>query len=421
MTPSATNNGTLAAPAAQRRERGERRRTVVTGIGAVTPLGVGAPALVERWQAGESGIADGFGRCLDFEPTDFLSRKQARRADRFTQLAVAAAAEALSGAGWDDELPFDPERIGCVIGTGIGGLGSLEAQQDVLRDKGEKAVSPLAVPLMMGNAAAAAIAMSHGLQGPSFGVISACAAGSHAIGQALRMVENGEADAIVTGGSESALAGVAVAAFKAMGATSPTGISRPFDARRDGFVMGEGAGVLVVEAADAAEARGAEPLAEILGYAATSDAHHLTAPEPSGRAPARAIELALADAGVEPAEVAYVNAHGTSTTLNDRTETEALKLALGDEAADVPVSSAKSVIGHLLGAAGAVEAIATVESLRRGIAPPTVGWAERDPELDLDYVPDEARDLDRESNGRLVGISNSFGFGGHNAVLCLAA
>ncbi|MQA74281.1 MAG: 3-oxoacyl-ACP synthase, partial [Solirubrobacterales bacterium] len=220
MTPLATDNGALAAPAAERAEPGTRRRVVVTGIGAVTPLGVGAPSLIDRWRAGESGIADGFARCLDFEPTDHLSRKEARRADRFTQLAVVAAEEALASAGWDSEIPLDPGRVGCVVGTGIGGLGSLEQQQDVLRDKGAKAVSPLAVPLLMGNAAAAAIAMRRGLHGPSFGVMSACAAGAHAIGQALRMVEQGEADAIVAGGSESALAGVAIAAFAAMGATS---------------------------------------------------------------------------------------------------------------------------------------------------------------------------------------------------------
>jgi 3-oxoacyl-[acyl-carrier-protein] synthase II len=400
---------------------------VITGMGAVTPLGVGVDALFGRWSDGECAVSDGLARCGDFEATEHLTRKEARRTDRFTHFAMVAADEALSGS-WPDGLPYEPERIGCVIGTGIGGLGSLERQQDVLRDRGPKAVSPLAVPLLMGNAAAAAVAMRHGLHGSSFGVMSACAAGAHAIGAAIRIIEAGEADAVVAGGSESAIAGVAVAAFAAMGATSPTGISRPFDARRDGFVMGEGAGVLVLEDAEKAKARGAQPLGEILGYAASSDAHHLTAPEPSGRDAARAIELALAYAGVEPEAVDYVNAHGTSTPLNDRSETQALKAALGDEEAHrVPISSTKSAIGHLLGAAGAVEAIATVEALRRELAPPTVGWEERDPELDLDYVPGEARPLEHRhtgnGNGRstLVGISNSFGFGGHNAVLCLAA
>jgi 3-oxoacyl-[acyl-carrier-protein] synthase II len=399
-------------------------RIIITGTGAVTPLGVGADALFTRWSEGECAIEDGLARCREFEATEFLTRKEARRTDRFTHFAMVAADEALSTA-WPDGLPYKPERIGCVIGTGIGGLGSLEQQQDVLRERGPRAVSPLAVPLLMGNAAAAAVAMRHGLHGSSFGVMSACAAGAHAIGAALRMIEAGEADAVVAGGSESAIAGVAVAAFAAMGATSPTGVSRPFDARRDGFVMGEGAGVLVLENAERAADRGAEPAGEILGYAASSDAHHLTAPEPTGRDAARAIELALVDAGLEPEDLDYVNAHGTSTPLNDRSETEALKAALGDEAHRIPISSTKSVIGHLLGAAGAVEAIATVEALRRGLAPPTVGWEERDPELDLDYVPDGARKLEHRGNGngrgRLTGISNSFGFGGHNAVLCFAA
>jgi 3-oxoacyl-[acyl-carrier-protein] synthase II len=296
----------------------------------------------------------------------------------------------------------------------------LTEQQDVFRDRGPKAVSPLAVPLMMGNAASAAVAMRHGLNGQSYGVMSACAAGAHAVGSAMRMIQSGEADAVVTGGAESALTGVAIAAFAAMGATSPSGVSRPFDARRDGFVMGEGAGALVLESAESAEARGAEPLGELLGYAASSDAHHLTAPEPSGREAARAIALALKDGGVLPEDVDYVNAHGTSTPLNDRTETAALKLALGEIAADIPVSSTKSAIGHLLGAAGAVEAVATIESLRRGVVAPTVGWDERDEGLDLDYVP-EARALANGDGGRHVAISNSFGFGGHNAVLCLAA
>ncbi|HEX2128823.1 MAG TPA: beta-ketoacyl-ACP synthase II [Solirubrobacterales bacterium] len=395
------------------------RRVAITGAGAVTPLGVGAERLVDRWAAGECGIADGLGRCDAFEPGEFLSRKEARRSDRFTQLALVAADEALAAAGWSGEVPHDPERVGCVIGTGIGGIRSLTEQEGVRRERGAKAVSPLGVPLLMGNAAAGAVAMRGGLRGPSFGVISACAAGAHSIGQAMRMIESGEADAVVAGGSEAALEPIAIDAFAAMGATSEVGISRPFDARRDGFVMGEGAGVLVLEAAEVAAERGAEPLGELRGYAATSDAFHLTAPEPSGRDAVRAIRLALSDAGLDPQDVDYVNAHGTSTPLNDASETAALEAAFGERAFEVPVSSTKSAIGHLLGAAGAVEAIATLGALRRGIAPPTLGWEERDPELDLDYVPGFARELD--ADGELVAISNSFGFGGHNAVLCLAA
>jgi 3-oxoacyl-[acyl-carrier-protein] synthase II len=400
-----------------------KRRVVITGLGAVTPLGVGAPALIERWADGDCAIEDGIAPCGDFEVTDFLSRKEARRADRFTQFALVAADEALAQAGWADEAPHDPERVGVVIGTGIGGLASLTEQQDRLREQGPSAVSPLAVPLMMGNAASAAVAMRHGLHGPSFGVMSACAAGAHALGEAARMIESGDADAVLAGGSESALNGVAAAAFSAMGATSPTGISRPFDARRDGFVMGEGAGALLLEDAEAAERRGAPVIGELLGYAASSDAHHLTAPDPSGREAARSMTGALADAEVTADQVEYVNAHGTSTPLNDRTETEALKAVFGERAREIPVSSTKSAIGHLLGAAGAVEAVATIEALRRELAPPTVGWEERDEDLDLDYVPAEARPLNGGGgNGsRRVAISNSFGFGGHNAVLCLAA
>jgi 3-oxoacyl-[acyl-carrier-protein] synthase II len=417
------------------------RRVVITGVGAVTPLGVGADALLDRWIAGECGIADGAGRCDAFEPTEHLTRKEARRADRFTQLAVVAADEALGHAGWADDAP-DPERTGCVVGTGIGGLGSLEEQVGVLRERGPSAVSPLSVPLMMGNAAAAAVAMRHGLHGQTYGVVSACAAGAHAIGAAMRMIRGGDADAVVCGGAEATLTPIAIAAFAAMAATSETGISRPFDARRDGFVMGEGAGALVLEEADAAERRGARVLGEVLGYAATSDAHHLTAPDPEGREAARAITLAMADAGVAADEVDYVNAHGTSTPLNDRSETEALKAALGEPVERIPVSSTKSAIGHLLGAAGAVEAVATVGALERGVAPPTLGYGEPDEGLDLDYVPNEARPLatasgngktSRLNNGearlrpsdsasqRHVAISNSFGFGGHNAVLCLAS
>ena len=397
-----------------------RRRVVITGVGAVTPLGVGAAPLIERWSAGECGIEDGAGRCREFDPLDFLSRKEARRSDRFVQLAIAAAEEAIAQAGWADGLPYEPSRVGCIVGTGIGGLGSLEEQQRKLIEEGPKAVSPLAVPLMMGNAGAAAVAMRHGLHGQTYGVVSACAAGAHALGDAARAIRCGDAEAVVTGGAEAAITGLAEAGFAAMGATSPTGISRHFDARRDGFVIGEGAGILVLEDADAARSRGARVLGEVLGYGASCDAFHLTAPQPDGSDAARAIELALADAHLDPVEVDYVNAHGTSTPLNDRSETAALKLALNGRTAELPVSSTKSAIGHLLGAAGAVEAIATVEALRRDLAPPTVGWEEREEGLDLDYVPGAARSLGR--NGRpLVGISNSFGFGGHNAVLCLAA
>ena len=397
-----------------------RRRVVITGVGAVTPLGMGARTLFERWCAGAVGIDGGEAPCADFDPADTLTPKLARRTDRFAQLALVASDEAVADAGWTGEAPYDPARVGCVIGTGIGGIGTIEAQQDVIRDRGAKRVSPLAVPLLMANAASGMVAMRHGLKGQSYSVASACAAGAHAIGAATRMIQAGDADAVVTGGAEAPLTGLARAAFAAMGATSESGISRPFDARRDGFVMGEGAGVLVLEDADEAERRGARVLGEVLGYGASSDSYHLTAPEPDGAGAVRAIEAALRDAGLDPAELDYVNAHGTSTPLNDRAETNALHAALGGSALSVPVSSTKSAIGHLLGAAGAVEAIATLLALRERLAPPTVGFEEREEGLDLDYVPGSARPF-TNANGRAVGMSNSFGFGGHNAVLVLAA
>ena len=397
------------------------RSVVITGVGAVTPLGVGARTLHERWTAGVSGIEDGFGRASEFEPKEHLSVKEVRRSDRFTQFALAAAKEALEDAGWDDGTPYDPDRSASVIGTGIGGIGTLETQHIVLRDEGADRISPLSIPLLMANAASGVIAMKHDLRGQSFGTVSACAAGAHAIGTAERMIRYGDADAVVTGGSEAAITPLATAAFGRMDALSESGVSRPFDRRRDGFVMGEGAGVLVLEEEEAARERGARILGYVRGYASTSDAHHLTAPEPTGRGASKAIELALADASLSADDIQYVNAHGTSTPLNDRAETNALKAAFGEErAAQIPVSSTKSAIGHLLGAAGAVEAIATLLALRDRIAPPTLNYEEADEGLDLDYVPQEARPL---ANGDTpaIGLSNAFGFGGHNAVLCLEA
>lgn len=391
------------------------RRVLITGIGAVTPMGVGARELHTGWLAGRSALEGGEGACREFDPGDFMSSKEARRSDRFAQLAVSAGKQALADAGWEqDAPPCDPSKVGCVIGTGIGGMNSFESSCETLRVRGPGRVSPLAIPLIMGNAASGLLAMRHGLRGPVFGVVSACASGTHAIGAAARAIQAGDAEAVVTGGAEATLTPLAKAAFGAMEATSPSGISRPFDARRDGFVMGEGAGVLVLESEALALERGARVLGEVLGYAATADAHHLTAPHPGGESAALAISRALEDAGLTPEELDYVNAHGTSTQLNDRSETEALKLALGARAASIPVSSTKSAIGHLLGAAGAVEAIATVLALSDRLAPPTLGYGEVEPGLDLDYVPDSPRPL----NGS-VGISNSFGFGGHNAVLCL--
>ncbi|MHB8659246.1 MAG: beta-ketoacyl-[acyl-carrier-protein] synthase family protein [Solirubrobacteraceae bacterium] len=397
-----------------------RRRVLITGLGAVTPLGVGARALHERWAQGVCGIADGAGACREFEAKDFLSAKEIRRLDRFSQLAVVASDEAIAQAGWAGGLPYDPLRVGCIIATGIGGIATVESQHDVMREKGAKMVSPLGIPQYMPNAGAAAVSMRHGLRGQMYGVVSACSGGAHAIGSAMRMIQYGDADAVLAGGAEATLTEFGYACFHSMQALSPSGISRPFDARRDGFVMGEGAGVLVLEEASAALDRGATILGELVGYGSTSDAHHLTAPEPTGGPASRAIELALDDAGLTPDEVSYVNAHGTSTQLNDAAETAALKRALGeDRARRVPISSTKSAIGHLLGAAGAVEAVATTQVLATRVIPPTLGLEIPDPALDLDYVPGEARPLIPANGGPPAAISNSFAFGGHNVALVL--
>jgi 3-oxoacyl-[acyl-carrier-protein] synthase II len=395
-----------------------KRRVVITGLGAVTPLGVGADVRFERWTAGECGILEGAGACTDFEPSELLSVKEIRRLDRFSQLALVAAAEAIGGAGWDGELPYDAFRAGCIVATGIGGIQTVENQLDIQRERGAGRMSPLGIPAQMSNAAAAAISMKYGLKGQAFAVGSACSSGAHAIGSALRMIQYDDADAVVVGGSEATLTTFGFGSFNAMQALSPTGLSRPFDARRDGFVMGEGAGVLVLEEASAAEARGATILGEVLGYGSTSDAYHLTAPEPSGVAATKAIELAMADAGVGPDQIDYINAHGTSTQLNDAAETAAVKRALGEERAHkVPMSSMKSATGHLLGAAGAAEAVATVKTLLTRVIPPTLGYEVPDPECDLDYVPGEARPLVMSNGHPPVALSNSFAFGGHNVAL----
>ena len=396
------------------------RAVVITGVGAVSPLGVGARTLHERWSAGVVGIADGKGRASEFEATDHLSVKEVRRADRFTHFALVAGDEALAEAGWTDELPYEGERIASVLGTGIGGIGTLERGKELLIEGGEKKVPPLSVPLMMSNAAAAAVSMRYQLLGPCHGIVSACSGGADAIGAAKMMIESGLVDAVVTGGSEAAITPLSLAAFGALDALSTSGISRPFDKDRDGFVMGEGGAILVLEAADKAAERGAKVLGTLKGYGASADAYHLTAPDKTGGGPARAMLAAMADAGIEPEDIVYVNAHGTSTSLNDAAETAALKTALGDYAYKIPVSSLKSSIGHLLGAAGAVEAVATILALRDRIAPPTLGLENPSEGLDLDYVPGSAKPLNIDGKPAIA-ISSSFGFGGHNAVLCLEA
>jgi 3-oxoacyl-[acyl-carrier-protein] synthase II len=396
------------------------REVVITGVGAVTPLGVGARTLHERWSAGVVGIADGKGAATEFEPTEHLTVKEVRRADRFTQFALVSGDEALAEAGWSEELPYEGDRIATILGTGIGGIGTLERGKEILIESGPKKVPPLSVPLMMSNAAAAAVSMRFKLLGPCHGIVSACSGGADAIGAAKMMIESGHADAVVTGGSEAALTPLSNAAFSALDALSESGISRPFDKDRDGFVMGEGGAILILEERSKAEARGAKILGTLRGYGASADAYHLTAPDKDGGGPSRAMKRAMEDAGITPEDVVYVNAHGTSTALNDAAETKALKLALGERAHQIPISSLKSSIGHLLGAAGAVEAVATVLALRDRIAPPTLGLQNPGEGLDLDYVPGSAKPLDI-GDQRAIALSSSFGFGGHNAVLCLEA
>jgi len=386
---------------------------VVTGRGVVSSIGEGAETFFDALLQKRSGIADGIGACTEFDPEAAMTPKDVRRSDRYTHLAVAAATQAAEEANIPDGV--DLERLGVLVGTGVGGLLTLEEQCRNFFEGGERAVSPHFVPMMMPNAAAGVIAMRLGAHGPGFSVSSACATGGHAIGEAHRMITRGEADVVVAGGTEAALTGVCLAAFRRMGALSREGVSRPFDARRDGFVMGEGAGVIVLEREEHAKARGATIYGRVVGYGASNDAFHITQPDAEGRGARKAMLATLADAGISPADVGYLNAHGTGTPFNDKIETAAIKGVFNGSNTPPPVSSTKSAIGHLLGAAGAVEAVACLEAVRRGVLPPTLNYAEADPECDLDYVPEgprEAPDLE-------VALSNSFGFGGQNACLAI--
>jgi 3-oxoacyl-[acyl-carrier-protein] synthase II len=399
-------------------------RVVVTGIGPVTPVGTGVEEFWTGLTTGRNGIGpiERFdasdlpvhlaGDVRDFDPSAWMDAKETRRTDRFVHYAIASAKLAWQDAG-TPEIPS--ERAAIVFSTGIGGIETLLRQHSVLLEKGPGRVSPFMVPALMANAAAGHIAMIFGFTGPNFCTVSACASGAHAVGEGFRMVRDGLADLALVGGSEAATLPLTVAAFAQMTALTknadPETASRPFDAARDGFVLSEGACALVIERADRAEARGARVYAEIAGYGASDDAFHITAPDPKGTGAAIAIRRALEDAGEEPGVVDYVNAHGTSTQLNDAGETAALKAALGDEVAHrVAVSSTKSMTGHMLGAAGAVEAAASVLAIQRGVIPPTIHY--ETPDCDLDYVPNEARVA--EVN---FAISDSFGFGGQNAVV----
>jgi 3-oxoacyl-[acyl-carrier-protein] synthase II len=404
---------------------------VVTGVGLVTPIGIGTKAFWEALVEGRSGAGPitSFDasdlpvriacEIPEFDSSDYVSPREAGRMDRFTQLAVAAGSLA-----WDDARcseAVEPDRTGVIIGSGIGGLSTIEREHDNYRNHGPRRVSPFMVPKLMPNAAAGAVAMKYGLFGPNFAPASACATGAHAVGEAYRYVKAGLADVMIAGGSEAAITPLAVSAFARMGALSrrnddPARASRPFDAERDGFVCAEGAGILVLERRDLAEKRGADILGTIAGYGASADAHHITQPDPEGHGASLAMRRALADAGASPDKIDYINAHGTSTPFNDRVETIGIKEALGVEAKRIPVSSTKSQLGHLLGAAGAVEAAATLLIIRNGVVPATINLDTPDPECDLDYVPREPRKVSVS-----FALSNSFGFGGQNACLALGA
>jgi 3-oxoacyl-[acyl-carrier-protein] synthase II len=405
-----------------------KRRVVITGFGAVTPLGNDVTTFWQGLIEGRSGVdpitqfdpaeldVRIAAEVKDFDPVALFGKRGARRNDRFTHFALEAARQAITDA--DLKLPGDDEqKIGVLIGTGIGGVITLLEGSQVLQEHGPRRVSPFMVPMMMPNAASAAIAITYGLYGPNFTISSACATGSHAIGEAGEMIRRGQAEVMICGGSEAIIAPLAVAGLKNMGALStrndePHQASRPFDADRDGFVMGEGAGVLILESQEHAHARGARIYCELAGYGATADAFHITAPDETGQGGAWAMEQALEDAGLVPEEVDYINAHGTSTPLNDRTETMAIRTVFGPHADKLAVSSTKSMTGHLIGAAGAVEAIVCAKSLETGWVHPTINYETPDPECDLDYVPNQARQLEPE-----VVLSNSFGFGGHNCCL----
>jgi 3-oxoacyl-[acyl-carrier-protein] synthase II len=383
------------------------RRVAVTGIGVVAPCGTGSKAF---WEGLLGEPATGLRRIDDWDPSPWFGPKDARRTDRFAQFAVAAAAMALDEAG---PVAADPDRSGVLVATGVGGLATLEEQIVVRHEKGAKRVSPFLVPMMMGNAAAAAVSMRFGWRGPCEAIVTACAASTHAIGYAARLVASGVCDAALAGGSEAAITETGVAGFANMTALSPTGVSRPFDVARDGFVMSEGAGVLVLEELESARARGAHIYGEVVGTASTADAHHITAPAPDGSGAVRCMELALGEAELEPGAIASINAHGTSTPLNDAAEAEAIRKVFGD--AGPAVTSTKGVTGHALGAAGALEAAAVLLSFEHRLIPPTAGLTDLDPAVGLDVVQGEARPWEPGPS-----LSNSFGFGGHNGCLVLA-
>ena len=406
------------------------RRVVITGMGAVTPLGNDVPSFWDSIVNGRCGISritqfdpapyasQIAGEIKDFDPSHCINPKERRRMDRFVQFSVVATDEAVNDAALNMDAE-DPDRVGVLVGSGIGGLIIIEKQHAVLMEKGPSKVSPFLIPMLITNMASGQVSIRHGAKGPNLCIATACATATHSIGEAARIITSGDAEVMIAGGTESATTPLGLAGFCALKALStrneaPERASRPFDAERDGFIMSEGAGVVVLEELEHARSRGARIFCELAGYGLTGDAHHMTAPAPGGEGAARCMKRALASAGVNPGEVDYINAHGTSTKLNDKFETAAIKTVFGDHARKLPVSSTKSMVGHLLGAAGGVELITSVLAILKGVIPPTINYENPDPECDLDYVPNTAREL--EVN---VVISNSFGFGGHNATLLI--
>ncbi len=408
-----------------------RHRVVVTGMGAITPLGSDLDILWTNLVQGKSGVSTitSFdaselptriaAEVKDFDPEDYIDRKEARRMDRFVQFAVAASKKAIQDAGLDIGTNADPERVGVIVGSGIGGLGTWEEQHMILLEKGHRRVSPFFIPMMISNMASGQISMLTGAKGPNTNVVTACATGSHAIGDSARMIQRGDADIMICGGAEATIRMVGMAGFCALRAMStrndePERASRPFDIDRDGFVMGEGAGVLVLESLEHAKKRGAKIYAEVVGYGMSADAYHMTDPAPGGEGAVRCMRMAIRDAGLDLQDVDYINAHGTSTPVGDKSEIAAIKTVFGDEASRILVNSTKSMTGHLLGAAGGLEAIISTLVINKGVVPPTINVDNQDPECDLDVVPNQAREAKVD-----VAMSNSFGFGGHNATLIL--
>jgi 3-oxoacyl-[acyl-carrier-protein] synthase II len=406
------------------------KRVVITGLGVVSPVGSELKTFWENITAGKSGVSkiskfdiSDFpvqiaAEVKDFNPLEYFDKKEVRRTDPFIQYAMGAAVQAVKNAGLDTDK-VDPERVGVLIGSGIGGIRTIEEQHTTLLNKGPKRVSPYCVPMEIINMASGLVSIRFGFKGPNISVVTACATGTHAIGEAYRTIQYGDTDVMVAGGAESAITPLSIAGFAAARALStrndePEKASRPFEKNRDGFVMGEGAGIVVLEEYEHAKKRGAPILAEIVGYGTSGDAYHMTAPAPGGEGAARAIRNALRDAKVSPDTIDYINAHGTSTKFNDLYETLAIKSVFGDHAYQLKVSSIKSMIGHLLGAAGGVEVVASVLTLQTGVIPPTINYEEPDPECDLDYVPNEAIEMDVNYI-----LKNSFGFGGTNACLVL--